>query len=80
MELLLQNEFSRLLKQFNTLTDDSPKPTEIIEGLAEIKAGAINNNKLTPRQVDAIAGRVDNYLKGQYYSRARNPETGKKAA
>lgn len=58
-------KFDQLLKEFNKLIENAPKPKDIEVKLSSISEKAKNSN-LTPRQVDAIADRCRYYLNGQY--------------
>lgn len=58
-------KFDQLLKEFNELIENAPKPKDIEQKLKYISEKAKNSN-LTPRQVDAIVDRCRYYLNGQY--------------
>lgn len=59
------NNFSELLSEFNNLVDLQPPVAKIKDQLLVIKSKA-SSKSLTPRQVDAIHDRVNNYINGTY--------------
>jgi hypothetical protein len=59
------NNFSELLNEFNKLVEPQPQLSKIKDQLLVIRSKA-SSKSLTPRQVDAIYDRVNNYINGQY--------------
>ena len=65
------NNFSELLNEFNNLVEPQPPLAKIKDQLLVIKSKA-SSKSLTPRQVDAIYDRVNNYINGQYDTQKHN--------
>lgn len=61
-----KDSFQIHLNSFSKIIDGYPAIEKVKEDLEELKLSAINDNEMTYRQKDAIQGRADNYLKGQY--------------
>lgn len=60
------DEFTILLRAFNSLVAMMPPIDKIKQDLLAIKTSANNSNELNASQKDAITARVDNYLDGTY--------------
>jgi hypothetical protein len=65
------NNFTELLKEFNELVDSQPTVSKIKDELLAIKLKS-SSKSLTPRQVDSIHDRVNNYINGQYNNKKHN--------
>lgn len=65
------NNFSELLIEFNNLVESQPQLSKIKDQLLVIKAKATSKS-LTPRQVEAIHDRVNNYFNGTYDTQKHN--------
>lgn len=70
-ESIVNPNFDALLKRFNHLVEDSPKPEKILAQLNKLKEEA-TNTFITGHQRGAIHARCNNYLNGTYGSTARS--------
>ncbi len=66
-------KWQALLKIFGTITDKKPEPEKVRPELEKLKEMAKLANELTPRQVEGICIRCDNYLNGEY-GKSKKPE------
>lgn len=60
------DSFQIHLNSFDKIIEGYPDKEKVRTDLEELKLSATNDNEMTYRQKDAIIGRADNYLKGQY--------------
>lgn len=61
-----KDSFQKHLNSFTKIIEGYPEIEKVRTDLEELKLSATNDNEMTYRQKDAIIGRADNYLKGQY--------------
>lgn len=61
-----KDSFQIHLNSFSKIIEGYPETERVRTDLEELKLSANNDNEMTYRQKDAIIGRADNYLKGQY--------------
>jgi hypothetical protein len=61
-----KDSFQKHLNSFTKIIEGYPDKEKVRTDLEELKLSAANDNEMTYRQKDAIIGRADNYLKGQY--------------
>lgn len=66
-------KFRTLLRAFDKIIENDPKPETVKAILADLKTRAAGTSDLTSRQVEAIAARCDNYMKGEY-GKTKKPE------
>lgn len=59
-------KWRQLLSVFHKLVKDEPEPKEIEADLIALKEAAKNSGMLSPRQMEGISGRCDNYMNGTY--------------
>lgn len=59
-------KWRQLLRMFKKLIEGNPTPEIIKEDLIALKQTASLSIELTPRQVEGIVARCDNYLNGEY--------------
>lgn len=59
-------KWQQLLKVFKGLIEGNPEPETIKDDLLSLKETAKLAPELTPRQVEGIIARCDNYLNGEY--------------
>lgn len=74
MSNLVKDEFQLLLDGFHDIIKGMPEIEKVKTELLELKEIASNNNTITFWQKDAIVGRCNNYLKGEYGSQVKKPE------
>lgn len=65
--------FRGMLRTFERVIGSEQHPEEIEDQLKTLKETAARNSSLTTRQVEAIAGRCDNYMNGTY-GNTKKPE------
>lgn len=61
-----KDSFQKHLNSFTKIIEGYPEIEKVRTDLEELKLSATNDNEMAYRQKDAIIGRADNYLKGQY--------------
>lgn len=61
-----KDSFQIHLNSFTKIIEGYPEIEKIKKDLEELKLSSTNDNEMTYSQKDAIQGRVDNYLKGEY--------------
>lgn len=65
--------FRGMLRTFEKIIADESSLGEVEDQLKTLKGAAARNGSLTTRQIEAIAGRCDNYLNGTY-GNTKKPE------
>lgn len=70
---LAQDEFTLLLKAFNSIVNNLPPFEKVKKELLKIKEQANRSSELNYRQKDAIVIRCDNYVNGNY-GNTKRPE------
>lgn len=65
-KVIAPDEFTILLRAFNKLVENNPKPDNIKTELQDLKDSAESSYELNSRQKDAIIARVKNYINGTY--------------
>lgn len=61
-----KDSFQIHLNSFSKIIEGYPEIEKIRKDLEELKLSSTNDNEMTYRQKDAIQGRIENYLKGEY--------------
>jgi hypothetical protein len=75
---LIFAEWRMMLKMFKDLVEPSPPVEEVRAQLKALQAMAKLSKLLTPRQVEGIYDRCENYLKGDYGVTKQHFEVGAK--
>lgn len=65
-ETFSKDEFTLLLRAFNSLINNYPPLESVKNELLEIKKQAEQSVELNARQKDGIIARIDNYFNGTY--------------
>lgn len=60
------DEFTIILRAFNNMVVNNPKPDTIKSQLIELKESAESSIELNSRQKEAIMARINNYFDGTY--------------
>lgn len=75
METIYNDSFQKHLNSFSKIIDGYPAIEKVKDKLLELKQSSTNEGEMTYRQKDAIQGRIENYLKGQYGDQVKRVDT-----